>query len=678
MKPELIVINSDDEASLIDLCEYLETVEYVAFDVETTGLTKHDCVIGFSICGEETKAYYVVLQEFRDGKLNKLSEWGYQHVLNYLSTKKLIMHNGVFDCMMAEYALKQPLIQALHTDTMILAHLLDENRRVGLKELTSSIFGEDSADEAKEMKESVIRNGGKLTKACYEMWKCDTDIMGKYGAKDAWLTYRLFEHLVPELYEQGLDKFFYEDESMPLLRGLTYDLNTTGLQVDTNKLLELKKTLEAESAELRDYIYKEVQHKISDKYPGTCKKDSFLLSSPQQLSWLLFDAYGLEFGTLTKAGKAACKALGMYKPPYTMKAKREFIRLCKESQDKKYQNPWKFIACDKKVLQKYSSKYKWIAAYLEYSKKQKLLKTYVNGIEKGLKYGIIQPSFLQHGTSSGRYSSRLPNFQNLPRDDKRIKEVITARQGKVYVGADYSQLEPRVFSSISGDEALCQAFNERLDFYSVIGRKVYSKDSTQPLKEGPNSFGELYPKLRQDSKTFALAATYGATGYQLSPLLGKIPEDAEADIQAYFEAFPKVREMMKESHKMAKSQGFVTNLFGRPRRIPDAKKIDKIYRNADLPYEARSLLNLAVNHRIQSTAASIVNRSAIKLHKYLKEANIPAKFVLQVHDSLIVECDEADAPWVEALMQDAMENTCELPGVKLEAAPKIGKNLSKV
>jgi DNA polymerase I-like protein with 3'-5' exonuclease and polymerase domains len=682
MPPELIVINKTDYDELIEFYKYLDGFEYATFDVETTGLHKHDSIIGFSVCCEETKAFYIVLAEFNSGKLDFSPDMESNNVkraiMEKLATKKLIMHNGVFDCMMAEYCLKQPLIQSLHTDTMILAHLLDENRRVGLKELTSSIFGEDSADEAKEMKESAIRNGGKLTKACYEMWKCDTVIMGKYGAKDAWLTYRLFLHLVPQLYEQGLDKFFYEEESMPLLRGPTYDLNTTGLEVNTEKLLELKKTLEAESAELKDYIYKEVKHKISDKYPGTNKKDSFLLSSPQQLSWLLFDAYGLEFSTLTKAGKTACKALGMYKPPYTIKAKREFIRLCQASKDKKYQNPWKFIACDKKVLQKYSNKYKWIASYLEYSKKQKLLKTYINGIEKGLKYGIIQPSFLQHGTSSGRYSSRLPNFQNLPRDDKRIKEVITARQGKVYVGADYSQLEPRVFSSLSGDESLCASFNERLDFYSVIGRRVYGKDNSTPYKEGPNSFGELYPKLRQDAKTFSLAATYGATGYQIAPLLGKTPEDAERDIQTYMEAFPKVREMMKESHKLAKLQGFVTSMFGRPRRIPEATKIDRIYRNADLPYEARSLLNLSVNHRIQSTAASIVNRSAIKLHENMEKANIYAKLVLQVHDSLVVECDESDTDSVALLMKDAMEETCQLPGVKLEALPKIGKNLSQV
>ena len=118
---------------------------------------------------------------------------------------------------MVEAYFKIRLIESLHTDTMILAHLLNENRRVGLKELAASMYGEDSTLEAKDMKESVAKNGGLLTKANYEMYKADSQLMGKYGAKDAWITYKLFLDLVPELYKQKLDKFFYEEESMPLL-----------------------------------------------------------------------------------------------------------------------------------------------------------------------------------------------------------------------------------------------------------------------------------------------------------------------------------------------------------------------------------------------------------------------------------------------------------------------------
>jgi DNA polymerase-1 len=105
----------------------------------------------------------------------------------------------------------------------------------------------------------------------------------------------------------------------------------------------------------------------------------------------------------------------------------------------------------------------------------KLLNTYIKGLGSKVQYGIIRPNFLQHGTTSGRYASRNPNFQNLPRDDERIKQCVTARPGKVFVSADQSQLEPRVFASYSQDKRLMDAFNGASDFYSVVGMEVYDK-----------------------------------------------------------------------------------------------------------------------------------------------------------------------------------------------------------
>ena len=102
---------------------------------------------------------------------------------------------------------------------MVLAHILNENRRVGLKELAKEYFGEDSADEQTIMKASVIANGGKLTKDCYSgFYKGNAELIAKYGAQDALLTFKLFQELVIELYDQGLEKFFYEDEWMKLLK----------------------------------------------------------------------------------------------------------------------------------------------------------------------------------------------------------------------------------------------------------------------------------------------------------------------------------------------------------------------------------------------------------------------------------------------------------------------------
>lgn len=697
--PKLHVIDSEDK--LLGALDYLLQHEYAAYDSETTGL-HHGCeVIGFSFCCDENNAYYIILDKWdtAQGKLVPVlrGKLLITNILNQLKTMKLLMHNAIFDCTVAENYFKINLIDAVHTDTMVLAHLLNENRKIGLKELAKEYFGEDSTLEAEEMKASVIASGGVWSAKNKEMYKCDSLIMGKYGAKDAWLTYMLFLKLVPDLFVQKLDKFFYEDESMPLLRTATYQLNTTGLKVDIQALTSLKKTLQAECLEAKDFIYAEIRENIKEKYPGTSKKNTFSITSSQQLSWLLFGKLSLEFDHLTDGGKAACKSLSL-SMPYTRTAKNHFIAACerlagtkqfeailtngKPVKAKKFKEPWAYIACDKKTLAKIAPKLKWVERLLEYQRKTKILTTYIKGIEQRIQYGIIRPSFLQTGTTSGRYSSRNPNFQNLPRDDKRIKACIVARPGKLFVGADYSQLEPRVFAYYSRDSRLLKAFEGQDDFYSVIGIDTFSITDATPRKEGSSdAFGIKYKKLRDRSKTIALAATYGATAHQLAPTTGLSIDDTQDVIDRYFEAFPGVRQYQLDSHELAKTTGQVTNLFGRPRRMPEASRIAKLYSglsHSELPYECRNVLNLAVNHRIQSTGASIINRAMIAFTEHCSQAGIDCRIVVQVHDSLVIECNEVDAKNVSLLLQHAMENTIDLKTVKLEAAPKIGKNLSEV
>jgi DNA polymerase-1 len=701
------LIVSKTKKQLVELKEYIKANDYIAFDTETTGLDKESKIIGYSVSADEHTGYYVVLY-YWDTNLSQLvpipeTLSQSEEILNSLKIKQLVMHNGIFDCWMVYNNFKIDLMPSLHTDTLLLAHLLDENRHNGLKELGLSLFGEDATTEQKEMKESIKRNGGLLTKANFELYKADADLIARYGAKDAILTIKLFYVLAQQLIEQGLDAFFYDDETMPLLRGPTYDLNTSGLKVDTQKLQDLKGELEARCMELKAFIHKEIAPLVKDKYPGTTKAKTFNLDAPKQRAWLLFEVLKEEFGILTKEGKEIVKALGM-KIPYSPAAKRELIQVLETYKGRTYQEatmndktkklgrakkvgePWTYLSADKASLKKYELKYEWIKKFLEYNKELKILNTYVIGIQERMKYGIIRPSFLQHGTTSGRYSSRNPNFQNLPRDDKRVKGCIISRPGKVFVGADYSQLEPRVFASFSGDERLCKAFESADDFYSTIGITVFDIFDAVPRKDGsPDAFGIKYKKLRDISKVIALAATYGTTAFKMAPMISKDTQEAQEVIDDYFKKFPKVKQLQEDSHKLAIEHGFVTNLFGRPRRMPRAKLIPAIYGkvpHSELPYEARNLLNLAINHRIQSTSASIMNRAAIATWNMCKELSKTdslwheVKIVLQVHDELILEGPEELGEDMVTVLKHCMENTVELPGVKLEALPKIARNLA--
>lgn len=693
-------------AELAELTKYLEDKDYVAFDTETTGVNRGDHIIGFSVCAEVEIAYYVCLA-YWDVPTQKLvwreTKEGAKALLTTLQNKRLIMQNSPFDCSMVKENFGIELMPSLAYDTMIGGHLLNENRANGLKERGVELFGDDAAAEQRAMKESVHKNGGVLTKEKYELYKGDEDLIAYYGAKDAILTLKLFYHDVPLLYEEGLDKFYFEEESLPLLKGPTYDMNTTGLRVDPDKLQKLKQTLEADCLDALGFINKEVAEHVKDKYPGTGKTNHFNVGASQQRAWLLFHKLGNLFNTLTKGGKELCKALDL-KPPYTNVAKRDFIQTITEhkgkvwaessfnkktkkmGRPKKVQDPWTYMSCGAETLQKLQDKYKWVKRYLEYAQNLKLLNTYVEGIQSKMEYNIIRPSFLQHGTTSGRYSSRRPNFQNLPRKDKRIKSCIIARPEKVFVGADYSQLEPRVFASFSQDERLMGCFASGDDFYSVVGASTFGKHGLSLKKEQKNSFAETHPDLRQLAKEdVALATVYGTTAFKMSQSTGLPANRCQEIINDYLQSFPGVEKLMLDAHEQVKTEGRTYNLFGRPRRQPEALKIKRIYGNtqhSDLPYAIRNILNLAVNHRIQSTGASIMNRAAIAVWNEIKRMQTvdtrwcEVKIVLQVHDELILEGPKALDKAMSAILKKCMEETTELPGVKLVAEPKIASNLA--
>ena len=194
-----------------------------------------------------------------------------------------------------------------------------------------------------------------------------------------------------------------------------------------------------------------------------------------------------------------------------------------------------------------------------------------------------------------------------------------------------------------------------------------------------------YKKLRDVAKVIALATPYGTTAFRMASSLKKSQEEAAQIIRDYFDNYPSVERMMLDSHAQAKASGVVYNLYGRPRRMPKALDIVKTYGNAkheDLPYEMRNILNLSMNHRVQSTGASIMNRAAIAASASFKALAaddsrwLEVTIVMQVHDELILEGPEALAEDMVIVLKDAMENSVTLPGVALVAEPKIAYNLA--
>jgi DNA polymerase-1 len=261
------------------------------------------------------------------------------------------------------------------------------------------------------------------------------------------------------------------------------------------------------------------------------------------------------------------------------------------------------------------------------------------------------------------------------------------------VGADYAQLEPRVFASFSKDERLLKCFADGDDFYSVIGAEVFGKnDCTFKKDDSPDSFPVKYKKLRDVAKVIALATPYGTTAPQMSGEMAlkagqvRSMQECQDIIDDYFRNYPSVEKLMLDAHAQVKTHGVVYSLFGRPRRIPEATSISRVYGkntpHGELPRVARNLLNLAMNHPIQSTGASIMNRASIAAWNKFREleASDPAwaevKIILQVHDELILEGPEHLSEQMVQVLKSCMEDTVVLPGVKLLAEPKVGRSLA--
>lgn len=686
VKERLIVI--EDPAQVDEVIEYLKPFDFVAYDTETTGLQKDCEIIGLSVSAEVHTGYYIILAswnvkeqklEYCDPKLKVAAI----KLLKFLKTKQLIMHNAIFDIEKTLINFGIDFLEETHTDTMILGHLLNENRRNGLKDLAASIFGEDEKKEQEEMKNSVIANGGIWQESkkdpIKEMYKADKNILARYGAKDTILTLKLFYHFVPILFDENLDKFFYEDECMPQLKTVTYQLNTIGLKIDIERLQKLKEELEQELVILEADIRREITPYVQDKYPGTKPKNTFNIGAPQQLSWLMFIRLNEQFSTLTDGGRKVAKQI-IGRIPYSPSDKRRFITACEADG----LNPAKFLKCDKPLLQEYEDKYTWVKKLLKYRQSDKLLSTYVEGIQARLHYGNIYPSFKQIGTKGTRMSSNNPNFQNLPRDDKRIKSCVVARPGRKLVGADYEQLEPRVFASVSQDPILLEGFRNKDDPYSLVAMEIFNKPGYSAKKKDPNFFGNEYPKLRQVGKEAFLSLAYGTTPFKFKNTV-KIRTKVELPVEEckyirenYFEKLKGVAKFVRDAHKQAVTEGRVYNLFGRPKRIPDALFIKRLdWKNPlELEYIYRKPLNLSVNYQIQGTAGSIINRCAIAFCRKIKELGLDANLVMQVHDELIVECAEGIAQQVSDILKHCMEHTVELPGVDLIAEPKIADRLS--
>ena len=297
-----------------------------------------------------------------------------------------------------------------------------------------------------------------------------------------------------------------------------------------------------------------------------------------------------------------------------------------------------------------------IAKITEYREAAKLLSTYIIPIpELADKNDRIHTTFTQNVTATGRLSSLNPNLQNIPvrtEEGKRIRTGFVAPEGKVLVSADYSQFELRLAAILSGDTKLIDDFNSGIDIHTKTASEAFHVP-----------FNEVTKNQRRAAKVINFGIIYGMSVKGLSDATGMPIGEAKQFIDDYFKLRAPIKQKLETILTQARDAGYVETFYGRRRPTPDVKSSNWVIRQA--------AERAAANMPIQGTEADLMKRAMINVDKALPET---AELVMQVHDSLIVECDENEAENVAKILQKEMESVAPELAIKLAVEVTTGKN----
>lgn len=298
-----------------------------------------------------------------------------------------------------------------------------------------------------------------------------------------------------------------------------------------------------------------------------------------------------------------------------------------------------------------------ITNYREYTK---LLNTYIDTLPKLIDHNSrIHTSFNLTIAQTGRLSSTDPNLQNIPIRSKigrEIRSAFVSKKGYSYIGADYSQFELRLAAYLSKDKDLIDQFNAGADIHTIVAAQISGIKPAEVTKD-----------MRRFAKTINFGILFGMSPHGLSVAAKMTQQEAKNFIDRYYELRKPLISYMDNLILEAKKIGYVEDLFGRRRPTPDLNSGNFIIRKA--------AERAAINMPIQGTEADLMKLSMILVTEKLK--NYDAQILLQVHDSILVECVDSDVDEVSEIIKDTMENVYPL-NVKLAVDIEVGKNWSNL
>ncbi len=311
------------------------------------------------------------------------------------------------------------------------------------------------------------------------------------------------------------------------------------------------------------------------------------------------------------------------------------------------------------VLQELAEDYPLPELILKHRSMSKLKSTYTDKLplQVSTKSGRIHTSYHQAVAATGRLSSSNPNLQNIPvrnAEGRRIRQAFIAPKGYKILAADYSQIELRIMAHLSGDESLLDAFSKGEDIHKATAAEVFSVGLDQVTTD-----------LRRSAKAINFGLIYGMSAFGLAKQLGLGRKQAQEYIDLYFSRYPGVKNYMEQTRIIAKQQGYVETIWGRRLYLPEIHSKNAARRQ----YAERT----AINAPMQGSAADIIKLAMIATDAWLKEEQIEAKMIMQVHDELVFEVLETKIEDYSVMIRQLMSSAATLD-VPLLVEIGVGKN----
>ena len=445
-----------------------------------------------------------------------------------------------------------------------------------------------------------------------------------YCGMDVHLTWRLTPLLRQQLADLGPALLpLLEQVELPL-EAVLAAMEATGIRIDIPYLQELGQELGKSLAQL-------------ERDAHEAAGGEFNLASPKQLGELLFD---------------------------TLKLDRKKSRKTKTG--------W---STDAAVLEKLEADHAVVPLLLEHRTLSKLRSTYIEALPLLVEAetGRVHTDFNQAVTATGRLSSSNPNLQNIPirtEFSRRIRKAFLPQEGWQLISADYSQIELRILTHLSGEQVLIEAFNQGDDVHALTARLLLDKD-------------EVSADERRLGKTINFGVIYGMGAQRFARETGVGQAQAKDFLSRYRQRYARVFAYLEMQERLALSQGYVETILGRRRpfhfdpaglgrwRGRDPLSIElEVARRAGMEGQQ---LRAAANAPIQGSSADIIKIAMVRLHHALIEADLPARLLLQVHDELVLEADPAVLETVIELTRRTMEEAVRLD-VPLKVETGVGPN----